>query len=35
MNEILPFVITWVEFEAVIMLSQVRVKQIKYDFTYM
>ena len=33
-NEILPFAITWMELEG-IMLSKIRERQISYDFTHM
>ena len=33
-NEILPFATTWMELEG-IMLSEIREKQISYDFTHM
>ena len=33
-NEILPFATTWVELEG-IMLSEIRERQISYDFTHM
>ena len=35
-NEILPFATTWMELEVLcIMLSEIREKQISYDFTHM
>ena len=33
-NEILPFATTWMELEG-IMLSEIRERQISYDFTHM
>ena len=33
-NEILPFATTWMELEG-IMLSEIRKRQISYDFTHM
>ena len=33
-NEILPFAATWMELEG-IMLSEIRERQISYDFTHM
>ena len=33
-NEILPFATTWMELECV-MLSEIRERQISYDFTHM